>query len=178
MVKKVLLASFIVALTAYQAAAAASVDIKQWTDGNKPVKVYVSAVTNESGQAQILPEDFKKVLESSIRNRKSVKFDIVTDPLAGDFKIAAVIKKYSYSDTDPINSVVGPSAIILDAATTENYAEMGVDFTVTSAKNGNVVWKDNVFDYVERTMTPAESIPLVYDKVARRFLWKAFGKGK
>jgi len=178
MVRNALFICFIVMLTACGIAAAETVDVSRWLDKDDPVKVYVSGVTNESGQAQIVADDFKKALESSLKNRRSMKFEIVGDPAASDIKIAAVIKKYSYSVTDPINSVAGPSALLLDAATNENYAELGVDFTVTSTKDGAVVWKDNVFDYVEHMMTPAESIPMVYDKVTRRFLWQAFGKGK
>lgn len=178
MVRRVLFVSLIMVLAAFQAACAGTVDISRSSDKGNPVKIYISGVTNESGQSQINPEDFKKALESSLKNRRSVKFEIVSDPASSDFQIAAVIKKYSYSKTDPINSVAGPSALLLDAATTENYADLDVDFTVTSTKDKNIVWKDNVSDYVEHTMTPDESIPMVYDKVGRRFLWKAFGKGK
>jgi len=178
MVRKVLFVCFIVMLTAWQAASAEMVDISRYLDKGNPIKIYISGVTNESGQDQVSADEFKKVLESSIRNRRSVKFEIVSDPSSSNFQIAAVIKKYAYSKTDPINSVAGPSALLLDAATTENYAELGVDFTVTSTGNGKIVWNDNVFDYVEHMMTPAESMPMVYDKTARRFLWKAFGKGK
>ena len=178
MVRKAFIIGFIVMLTACQIAAAETIDISRYLSKADPIKIYISGVTNESGQDQVTADGFKKALESSIRNRKSVKFEIVNDPASSDFQIAAVIKKYAYSNTDPINSVAGPSALLLDAVTTENYAEMGVDFIVTSTKNGKIVWEDNVFDYVEHTMTPSESIPMVYDKVARRFLWKAFGKGK
>ncbi len=178
MVRKVLFVSLIVTLAAFGYASAGTVDVSRSLDKGNPVKVYISGVTNESGQAQIAPDAFKKVLESSLINRKSMKFEIVPDPASSDFQVQAAIKKYSYSQTDPINSIAGPSALLLDAATTENYAELGVDFTVTSTRDGNIVWKDNVFDYVEHTMTPDESIPMVSDKVARRFLWKAFGKGK
>lgn len=178
MVKKVLFVCFVVMLATWQASGSETVDISRYLEKGDPVKVYISGVTNESGHDQISADGFKRVLESSIRNRRSVRFEIASDPASSDFQITAVIKKYSYSKTDPINSVVGPSALLLDAVTTENYAEMGVDFTVTSTKNGKVAWKDTAFDYVERMMTPAESIPIVYDKVARKFLWKAFGKGK
>jgi len=178
MVKKALFVCFIVMLTAWQAAGAETVDISRYLEKGDPIKIYISGVTNESGQNQIVADDFKKVLETSIKNRRSMRLEIVNDPASSDFQIAAVIKNYSYSVTDPINSVAGPSALLLDAVTTENYVEMGVDFTITSTNNGKAVWKDNAFDYVEHTMTPAESIPMIYDKVARRFLWKSFGKAK
>ena len=178
MARKALFICFIVMLTAWQSACAETINISRWLDKGDPVKVCISSVANESGQSQISADDFKKTLESSLKNRRSVKFEIVTDPLASDLQISAIIKKYSYAKTDPITSFAGPSALLLDAMTTENYAEMGIDFTVKSTKNGNIVWKENVFDYVKHMMTPEESIPMVYDKTARKFLWKAFGKGK
>ncbi|MEI6862909.1 MAG: hypothetical protein WCK38_00705 [Candidatus Omnitrophota bacterium] len=178
MVKRAIFLCFIAILAAWQAVYAETIDISRYLDKGNPVKIYISGVTNESGQDQVSADAFKKVLESSIRNRRSVKFEIVNDPASSNFQITAAIKKYSYSKTDPINSVAGPSALLLDAATTENYAELGVDFIVTSTGNGNIVWKGNVFDYVEHMMTPGESVPMVYDKTARRFLWQAFGKGK
>ncbi len=178
MAKKAFIMGLIVSLAACGMVAAETVDTNRLIEKSGRVKVYISGVTNNSGQAEITADGFRKVLESSINNRRSIKFEIVPDAAASDFRIAAVIKKYAYSKTDPINSVAGPSALLLDAVTTENYAEMSVDFTVTSTKTGKAVWKENVSDYVEHTMTPEESIPLVYDKTARRFLWKAFGKGK
>lgn len=176
--KKALFICCIAVLAISQVALGATVDISRQISRNDPVKVYISGVANDSGQGEVSPEEFKKVLESSLQNRRSVKFVVVNDPAGSDFQIKAAIKKYAYSKTDPINSLAGPSALILDAATTENYAELTVDFTVTATKSGNVVWQDSVMDYKERPMTPAESIPVVYDKVARKFLWKAFGKGK
>ena len=178
MARKALFICFIITLAAWTAASAATVDISRWIEKREAIKIYISGVTNESGQSQINADNFKKVLESSIRNRRSVKFEVVTDPLISNFQISAVIKKYSYSKTDPINSFTGVPALALDALTTENYAEMSADFTITSTKTGNIVWKDNVFDFVEHMMTPEESTSMVYDKTARKFLWKAFGKGK
>jgi hypothetical protein len=178
MAKRVIITAAIALLAAWQPVSAATVDISRFTQKGNPVKVYISDVRNSSGQQQVSADAFKKVLESSIKNRRSVKFQIVDNAASSDFQIAAVINKYNYSKADSVNSVAGPSALILDAVTTENYAEIGVDFTVTRTKDGAVAWKDNVLDYVEHTMTPEESIPLVYDKVSRRFLWKAFGKAK
>lgn len=178
MVKRAILIAFAVLLAALQPAAAETVDISRYTERGDPVKVYISGITDSSGHGHVSAEAFKKVFESSIRNRRSVKFQIVDNPAASDFQISGVIKKYTYSKDDPINSIAGPSALLLDAATSENFAEMDVDFTVTSTGSGKVVWNSAVSDYVEQMMTSEESAPLVYDKVARKFLWKAFGKGK
>jgi hypothetical protein len=179
MLRKALLFVLMSVFAVSAPASAGTVDISRQIEKRDAVKIYISGISNGSGQNQISADAFKKVLESSIINRRSVKFQIVSDPASSDFQVSAVIKKYAYSKTDPVNTYgAGSAGLILDAVTTENYAEMGVDFTVTSTRSGKNVWNENVFDYVEHTMTPEQSIPLVYDKVARRFLWKAFGKGK
>ncbi len=60
--------------------------------------------------------------------------------------------------------------------TTENYVEMEVKFTVIDTKKNEVIWQDMVSSFIKRKMTVAESIPLIYDKVSRDFLWKCFGR--
>ena len=79
-------------------------------------------------------------------------------------------------DNDPIKPSINV-IMALDAVTIENYAELSADFTVTDSKTGSVLWQENVESYVKKTMTPAESLPLVYNKLARHFVAKAFGKG-
>jgi hypothetical protein len=146
------------------------------TNSGKPIKVYVKDFANESGQSQIDAAAFKNAFETALKNRKAVTFEIVPSADASDVEISGIIKKYLYSETDPINSYASTATLVVDALTTENYAELTVDFTVTDAKSGNVLWNKNLMSYVERKMTPGESIPLVYDKLSRDFLWKSFGK--
>lgn len=145
---------------------------------NSPVKVFVAGFVNESGQNQILPEEFKVSFENTLLNRKSVSFMVVNNINESDVRISGIIKKYLYSKTDPITTYASPSGLLLDAVTTENYCEMNVEFTVTDTRAAKVVWKKEVSTFIKRTMTPDESIPLIYDKVSRNFLWKSFGKPK
>lgn len=157
---------------------AAGNDLSALVQNKDIIKVYVKDFVNESGQGQILAADFKKALENTIANRKSVKFELVLSPGASDVQISGVIKKYLYSEADPITSFAGPTALLVDAVTTENYAELVVDFTVTDTKSGGVLWEKSMKSFVKHTMTPAQSIPMVYEKLSRDFLWKSFGKRK
>mgnify|MGYP001608839018 CR=1 FL=1 len=151
-------------------------DLEYLVKDKDVVKVFVKDFTNESGQAQVSSADFKKELEKALTLRKAVKFEIVSNPEASDFQIGGVIKNYMYSKTDPITPTTSPAALVLDAATTENYVEMTVDFEVVQTKNGKAVWQEDVKSYLKHTMTPEEALPMIYDKEARTFLWKSFGK--
>jgi hypothetical protein len=172
---KYLLAAAALLLLSVSVVTAEDNELSGLTNSGKSVKVFLKDFTNTSGQDQVNADDYRKAFEASLKNRKAVTFEIVQNPEAADVHISGVIKKYLYSKTDPINSYASSATLVLDAATTENYAEITVDFTVTDVK-GNVLWNKELMSYVEHAMTPDESIPMVYDKSARDFLWKSFGK--
>jgi len=151
-------------------------NLSSLVDSGKTIKVFLKSFVNESGQSQISADDFKKAVETAIKNRRAVKFEIVESPEASDVQISGAIKNYLYSKTDPINSYAATATLVLDAVTNENYAEMTVDFTVTGTKKGDLLWSKEIKGYVEHTMTPEQSLPMVYDKVSRDFLWRSFGK--
>lgn len=140
------------------------------------IRVFLKEFSNESGQTQISPEDFKNSFETAMLRRKAVTFDIAKNADASDIQISCAIKKYLYSKTDPITSFGNSALVILDAITIENYAELTGEFTVVGTKTGKVIWKDSVKAFVKRTMTPKESMPLVCEKLSRAFLTKSFGK--
>ena len=170
----------IVALILYQSAsfAATSADLAYLVNNKDTIKVYLDVFANESGQGQIQADAFKKAVEKAMVNRKAVKFDVVAAPESSDVRVSCAIRKYLYLKNDPITSYGGPLALALDAATTENYVEMTADFTVTDSKTGAILWKDSVKSFLKRMMTPEESVPLIYDKLSRDFLWRSFGKKK
>ena len=142
-----------------------------------PIKVFIKDFSNDSGQAQLSTADLMKEVEKAFKNRQSVSFAIVKTPQESDVEVSASIKSYQYMEKDPVKPSIS-FIMALDAVTSENYAEMVVEFTVTDTKSGNVAWKETVTSYIKRMMTPAESIPAVYDRAARDFVAKAFGKGE
>lgn len=159
-------------------AAAEEAPLAKWVKDKQPVKAFVKGFVNESGQDQVSPEEFKKVFEESLLNRKAVRFEIVKDPGESTVRISGIIRKYRYLENDPINSFAGPSGLLLDAGTTENYVEMAVKFDLVDTRRNKALWSGMITAYVERRMTPEESLPIIYDKLSRTFLWKCFGKGK
>jgi hypothetical protein len=78
----------------------------------------------------------------------------------------------------PFNPNPGIATMLADAAATAtlNYVEMAVLYTIIDAKNNKVLWSDDVKEYIKKTMTPEESIPLICDKVDRTFLSQCFGE--
>ncbi|MFH1189595.1 MAG: hypothetical protein V1682_02755 [Candidatus Omnitrophota bacterium] len=146
-------------------------------DEKSPVKVYVSAVTDESGESLVSVDEFKKSLEDSLNNRRAIDFDTVTDPFGSDIQVSAAIKKYKYLERGPFNPSPGIATTLVDAAATatSNYVEMEVLYTVTDTNTGGLLWSDDVKEYIKRVMTPEESIPLIYDKVTRTFTSQCFG---
>jgi hypothetical protein len=53
---------------------------------------------------------------------------------------------------------------------------MEAEFDIVDTKTGKTVWKDTISAYKEKMMTPSESIPIIYEKISRTFLWRSFGK--
>ena len=153
-------------------------ELEGMAQSGRPIKVFVNGFSNESGQAEIRPEDFKTEFENALLNRKSVIFEIAAAPAESDVQISGVIKSYQYLEKDPLRPSPSTATLILDAVTTENFVEMFAEFTVVDTRTGETVWKDTVSTFIKRMMTPAESIPLIYEKLSRVFLWKSFGKGK
>jgi hypothetical protein len=144
----------------------------------QPIKVFLKDFANESGKNQIIAEDFRKSVENAMLSRKSIKFEVVNDAGSSDIQVSAIIKKYQYLDKGPMKPTLAPGGFFIEMAATaaHNYAEMTVEYTVIDTKTSNVLWKDTLTPYVKKTMTPDESVPMVYKTAAKNFLWRAFGK--
>ena len=145
---------------------------------NIPVKVYIKEVINQTGQSQVMPEDFKKELKQSLHQRRSIKFEVVNSQAESDIQMSAVIKSYQYLEKGRFKPSPGIGTMLLDAAATmsQNYVEMAVEYTVIDAKSGKILWHNMISEYIKKKMTLEESVPLIYDAVTRAFVWKCFGK--
>lgn len=153
-------------------------DLSRYANSGKPIKVFVSQVTDDSGEDAVKPEEFRSALENLIAKRKAVKFEVVKDAAASDLQISAAIKKYKYLVHGPMKPSPSIATLALDAAATatQNYVEMTVAFTILETKTNKVLWDDSIAEYRKKTMTPGESIPIIYERLIRTFLWKSFGK--
>ena len=178
MIKKAILVVCALCFICFEQAHAKGITIGRLFEGKTPVKVYVSSITNESGQSQVSVDLFKKTLEDSLNNRKAIDFDTVSDPAVSDVQVTAVIKKYQYLERGPFKPSIGIGTMLADAAATatSNYVEMDVLYTITDTKSGKVLWSDNVADYIKKAMMPEESIPLICDKIDRAFISQCFGR--
>lgn len=177
MMKKSLFAACVLSMVCLGNTFAQDGAIGHLFEGKSPVKVYIIGVKNESGQGQISADAFKKSIEDSLNNRKSTDFDIINNQAESDIQISAVIKRYQYLERGPFNPTPGIATTLIDAAATatQNYVEMVVDYTVIDTKNNQIIWTDEIDEYIKQIMTPEESIALIYAKASRTFIWKFFG---
>ena len=161
------------------AAAADTIELGRLAKNKGPIAVWVASVTNGAGKAEVNADDFKKSLEDAIVKRGGGKsFLLCSTPEASSVQISAVIEGYEYSEKDPITTFGSPSGMLLDAMTTENYVAMKARFTVTDTKTGKTLWNDAVTSFIKKMMTQKDSVPLIYNKLSRTFLWKCFGRPK
>lgn len=166
-------------MVACSVAAAEQIELGRLARNKGPLAVWVASVTNGAGKAEVNADDFKKSLEDAIAKRGGGKsFLLSAGPEASDVQVSAVIQGYEYSEKDPITTFGSPSGMLLDAMTTENYAAMKASFTVTDTKTGKTLWDDTVTTFIKKMMTQKASVPLIYNKLARNFLWKCFGRPK
>ncbi len=146
----------------------------------KDIKVFVKGFINESEKKDLSIDDFKKEVEKAFTNRKSITFEVVTSPEASDLEISGTIKKFQYLVKGPMKPSLGIETMALDMAATMtlNYVDMNVNFTIVDRKSGKILWNEDVYDYEKEKMTEKESIPAIFDKVARKFIVRSFGKPK
>lgn len=144
----------------------------------KAIKVYVKDPVNESTNAKLKNAEFKKAIDSAFAARKSVAFTVVSSPSESDIQVESHVKQFQYLDRGPLKPTVSPGTMALDMMATadSNYADMDVRFLVTDTKSNKVLWDDSVYVYIKKKMTEEGSFPLVFDKIARKFVAKSFGK--
>jgi hypothetical protein len=173
---------FLVCVLCLTAAAYANADtgIGARLKSEEPVRVYLGDFTSASAQTGVTPADYKKIVEASLLARKSLKFNVVSDPAQSRIQISAVIKKYQYLEKGPLKAIPNTALMTIDAVQTAtcNYAEMEVEFTVKDTKDNKILWNDTPSVYLKKVMTAGESVPLICDKVTKSFITKCFGKPK
>ncbi|MDD5422871.1 MAG: hypothetical protein WC592_00700 [Candidatus Omnitrophota bacterium] len=170
--------AIVTALLAPSICLAGSNELSYLINKGNPIKVFMKDFVNESGQNQLVMGELEKTVEKSLLARKAVTFHIAKTIEQSDICISCTVKKYQYLEKGPLKFSPSPQAMLLDAAAsaTENYVEMDAEFVIADSRTNKTLWKDTIGFYEKKVMTPAESTPIIYDHVARRFLWKSFGK--
>ena len=143
------------------------------------VKVFVSTPTDVSEKKALDPAVLKASIEKALKDRKSIHFKTDAAESEADLAIDAEVKGFLFSESDPVDMLVGVGAAAMDAATIDHYAAAEAMFTVRDVKGGKVLWKEEVRATVtDHTMTEAESLQKISDHLAEQLMRKAFGKKK
>lgn len=147
--------------------------------GKEPVKVFVKGFTNDSGK-EISADLFKDEVEKAFAGRKSLSFTVVAKPEESDVQVSGTIKKFQYLEHGPLkpSPSIGTTALDIMATATENYVEMEVRLLVIDTTRGRTLWIGTVSDYIKQKMSEKESIPIIFDKIARACVARPFAKPK
>ena len=142
----------------------------------KDVSVFVEPPTDPS-QTKLDTESFRKQIERALHERKSIHFVPAASGADSRLVVQAEIKGFTFSETDPVDMLVGAAAIALDAAKVEHFASIEADFTVREA--GRVRWSDRVRATItDEKMTEPESRTRILERAAHVFVTQAFRKKK
>lgn len=145
----------------------------------KSVKVYVAPVEDATAEKVVSTDLLKTQLEAALKARRSISFALVPTPEEADITISASISEYLWTDSDPIDMLIGIGGTAMDAAVTEDYARLQANFTVTNVKSSRPLWKERVMATVtKKPMSQTDSIPLVAEGLAQQFVQTAFAKTK
>lgn len=144
----------------------------------KTLRVYLSSF--QSGTEKISSDLIKNTVKDILTARKKESFEIVENKESADLLIDCNLLLFKYLQKDPIDNVIGgTTALIVDALVSQNYAQVQVEFTVLSAKDGRRMWHDKIISSVtESDMPEPDSIPKVLKECTKRFIFLCFGKPK
>ena len=143
----------------------------------KEVRVFLVPFTDISASKKVDLKDLEVKLAEALQARKSIRFVPVADSSQADILIQAEVKDFYWSDHDPVDMLAGVGMAAMDAAVVEHYAHMNANFTVQDAKTKKMLWKDTVIaTLTNKTMTEAESLPLINEDMAKVFVRQCFAK--
>ena len=142
------------------------------------VKITVATTTDISEKKELDPAVLKDAIEKALTARKSIHFKVVPAD-AAELAIDTEVKGFHFSETDPVDMLVGVGGTAMDAATIDHFAASEATFTVRDVKAGTTLWKDTLRASVtHHTMTEAESRQKVSERLAEMLMRAAFGKKK
>ncbi len=143
----------------------------------KTVKVRIADVKDSTAGHEVDPSVVKSALESALKNRKSIHFQIVDGTAPADLVITADLQEFYWTDHDPVDMLGGAAMAAMDAAVVEDYARIQADLSVSDAKKDTVLWKDRVIATVtKKPMSKTESIPVVAEDLAKVFVKECFAR--
>lgn len=188
--KKVLFFLFVVSLlTSSTCSYAGKVDpMDELIDSVDVVKVYVADVKNSSGNNTVNAENIKFILEKTLSERPTRKFDfsgktsnrkfeIVESASLADVVVNSIVVEYLWTDDDPIDMIIGIYAVAYDALTKENYARMQVIFSINETKSGILLWEDKIMATItDKNMSEEDSYTQMEERIVKIFMREIFEK--
>jgi len=143
----------------------------------KTVKVFVMDVKSSAQAYDIDPALVKTRIEAVLKERKSIKFQVVPAAQEADITVETQIVGFSWSDHDPVDRLMGIGAAAMDAAVVEDYASMEADVTVSDARSKKPLWQKRLFATItKKPMSKTESVPLVTENFVKVFIKDCFSK--
>lgn len=143
----------------------------------KAVKVFVAIPVNQSSETALDMARLKSVIEEALRNRKSIKFEIVEEESAADLKVDINVTGFLWTDHDPIDMIVGIGGTAMDAAVIEDYVNLETVVSVTDMHSSEMVVSEKMTSSVTKKAMPRkDSCILVEKDFAENFVQTIFGK--
>ncbi len=143
----------------------------------KSVKVFIADIQDGTSAHELDLSLVKARIEAGLKERKSIKFQVVTSPDTADITMETTIVSYAWSDHDPIDMLVGIGGTAMDAAVVEDYASLQADVTISDARSKKPLWQKRLFATItKKPMSKPESLPLVTDNFVKAFIKDCFSK--
>lgn len=143
----------------------------------KTLKIHLGDFKSDTEKISI--EAFKDILKETLISRKKENFSVLSDKESAEVIVECNILSFKYLEKDPIDQVMGTTALIADALVEQNYAQVQVEFSVYRRKDNRRLWHNRfVTSVTQSNMPEPDSIPKVLVECARRFIFLCFGKPK
>lgn len=145
---------------------------------HKTLKVYLGSIESES--EKVSSEEFREALRDFLQSRKKENFIVTDTKEEAKIIINAKLLDYKYLEDDPVDQLSGGlTGLLVDAAVSQNYARVDVEFTVLRTKDNRKLWHREFYSTVtESDMPEPESIPKVLKQSCKQFVFLCFGKSK
>jgi hypothetical protein len=157
------------------------------TDGNlysrfyrsSSVKVFVDTPVNSTDNKILDNEKLREYIQEIFAGRKSISFKVVNSEKEADIVVRCEVIECSWSETDPVDMLIGVGPAVMDAATNEPYSLMLANVTINDAKRNQTIWTKRVKASVtKQDMDDKEGVILAGKKLAKTLMRDAFGKNR
>lgn len=145
--------------------------IRDLFEQRKAARVFVSDIKNASATKGLDIAGLKESVQDTLAERKSHSFEIVSTREQADIVIDMEVLEYLWTDTDPIDTIVGIFGTAYDLATTTHYARMRTHVKISHSTSGRLIWDEKVTATLNHPdMSEEESFPLMNKEWSKTFV--------